>query len=78
MKLSFDCGETFRRLDDYLDRELSHEETIAVEAHLAGCERCAGEFVTERELLEGIKAKLSRLRVPDRLKSRIAALLSSP
>ena len=78
MKPSFDCDETFRRLDDYLDRELSEAETAAVEEHLRGCLRCSEEFSVERELLDGIKAKLSRLRVPDRLKSRIAALLSEP
>lgn len=69
------CTETFRRLDDYMDRELSAEETVAVEAHLRACAMCSGEFEVERELLDAIRARLTRLRVPQELKARISALL---
>ena len=72
-----DCEEAFRRLDDYVDRELSAEEIAAVEEHLAVCHQCSGEFTVERELLDGIRAKLGRLRVPPGLLARISARLSS-
>ncbi len=67
------CFETFRRLDDYLDRELSADELAAVEAHLADCRTCTDEFAVEREVLELLKAKLRRLKAPGGLMARIAA-----
>ena len=75
MSTRLNCDETFRRLDDYLDRQLSSGELEAVEEHLADCERCSGEFAVERQLLDGIRDKLSRLRLSDSVKRRIAALI---
>jgi anti-sigma factor (TIGR02949 family) len=69
------CTETFRRLDDYVDRELSADELEAVEAHLARCAECAGEFGAEREILAAIRAKLAHLAVPQDLRAKISALL---
>lgn len=70
-----DCAETFRRLDDYLDRELGPEEQAAVVAHLTRCAICAEEFAVERDLLAGIRDKLTRIRAPDGLVRRIMARL---
>ena len=69
------CSETFMRLDDYLDRELTAGEMKAVEGHLAQCAACAGEFGVEKELLDGIRARLGRLRMPEALKAKIFASL---
>ena len=69
------CAETFRRLDDYLDRELSPDETVQVATHLKTCEICAEEFAVEREVWEGIRGKLLRLRVPHGLREKISSLL---
>ncbi len=71
------CSETFRRLDDYLDRELSAAELKAVEDHLEVCAVCAAEFGIERTVLEEIRAKLRRLRAPEGLLARISARLRS-
>lgn len=67
----FDCTETFRRLDAYLDRELGPEEMALVEEHLAECANCAREFVVERNVLDGIKEKLRRIKAPETLLRRI-------
>lgn len=69
------CTETFSRLDDYLDRELSRDELQAVEAHLERCAVCAREFGLERQVLETIRKKLKRLAVPPGLMARITAVL---
>ena len=69
------CAETFRRLDDYLDRELSADDLVAVDEHLKDCEMCSGEFAVERVLLDGIRAKLARVQLSESVKSRIAALI---
>ena len=72
------CAETFRRLDDYVDRELSAEELAAVESHLDQCAICAGEFAVERDLLDAIRAKLARLRMPAGLMAKISTRLNGP
>jgi anti-sigma factor (TIGR02949 family) len=75
-KPKLDCAEACRRLDDYVDRELSEADLAAVEEHLSFCADCAGEFALERELLECIREKLKSLRVPPGLMARIAERLS--
>lgn len=77
-KTPLNCAETFRRLDDYVDRELAPEEFAAVAAHLEQCAICADEFAVERDLLDGIRAKLTRVRVPDGLMAKIVARLHVP
>lgn len=44
------CAEAVRRLWDYLDKELSPEDSAAVEEHLAFCQRCCGELEFAKEL----------------------------
>lgn len=67
----FDCKETFRRLDDYVDRELAPGELSKVEEHLAACAMCAEEFQVERGLLEGIRDKVRRIKAPAGLLKKI-------
>jgi len=69
------CAEAFKRLDDYLDRELSPEETVRVAKHLEVCARCAGEIGIERQVLEDIRMKLGRIKAPRGLMARISAQL---
>ena len=69
------CAEAFDRLDDYLDRELSPEETARVAEHLDVCARCAGEFDIEREVLDEIRMKLRRIKAPSGLMARRAQRL---
>jgi len=71
------CAETVQRLDDYLDRELSAEEVAAVEQHLEHCVGCAGAFAVEQGLLDAIRAKLTRLRMPAGLMAKISSRLSA-
>jgi anti-sigma factor (TIGR02949 family) len=65
------CEETFRRLDDYLDRQLSDEEIRLVEAHLRECAMCSREFVFEAEVIRSVRQKLQRVSVPPGLLDRI-------
>jgi anti-sigma factor (TIGR02949 family) len=70
------CEEAFRRLDDFLDRRLSLEETTLVEEHLRICEACTREFTFEASVLDGIKRNLRHLTAPPDLLGRILARLS--
>lgn len=67
----YTCLETVRRLDDYLDRELSLAEQHEVERHLETCDRCLGRFRFEAGVLDELKSKLRRVQTPDTLASRL-------
>jgi anti-sigma factor (TIGR02949 family) len=67
------CEETFRRLDDYLDRRLTLEETRLIDEHLHTCEACSREFVFEASVIEAVRQKLRRVAAPPDLIARISA-----
>lgn len=69
------CDEALRRLDDYVDRELSSQEIRDVAAHLDICGMCSEEFDTEQELLAAIRAKLAHIKMPPDLMARISSRL---
>jgi anti-sigma factor (TIGR02949 family) len=72
------CESAFRRLDDYLDRQLSPDEMRLVEEHLHICEACTREFTFEASVLDGVRRKLKSLEMPPDLLARIAARLKPP
>ena len=71
----YTCEEAFRRLDDYLDRELSPEEMTLVHEHLEICAGCAREFNFEASVLRGVRDTLRQIDLPDSLQARILAAL---
>ena len=71
------CEETFRRLDDFLDRELSPEEMKRVQEHLDTCDACTQEFAFEASVLSAVRAKLQRIAAPDDLLARITRRIAS-
>jgi anti-sigma factor (TIGR02949 family) len=72
------CEEAFRRLDDYLDRRLTPEETRLVEEHLQICAACTREFTFESSVLNGVRRKLRRVEAPQDLLRRVLAGLQRP
>ena len=75
--MSLDCHETYRRFQDYLDRELSLEETRLVRDHLDGCGVCAEEYLFEAAVLRRVRLCLEDTKVPEDLFARISALLDA-
>lgn len=73
----YTCLETVRRLDDYLDRELSATESVEVERHLEVCDRCLKRFQFEGAVLDDLRTKLRRVPVPETLEARLRKLLRS-
>ncbi len=70
-----DCEEMFRRLEDYVDRELSADEAQLVEKHLADCEACALEYSFETGFVREVKKKLRKIEAPADLRKRISKAL---
>jgi anti-sigma factor (TIGR02949 family) len=71
----YTCEEAFRRLDDYLDRELSAEETMLVHEHLEICAGCAREFNFEASVVRGVREKLRQIELSPSLQARILSAL---
>jgi anti-sigma factor (TIGR02949 family) len=69
------CEEAFRRLDDFLDRRLSPEETRLVEEHLQICAACTQEFNFEASVIKGVRRKLRHLEAPPDLLGRVLSQL---
>jgi anti-sigma factor (TIGR02949 family) len=69
------CEEAFRRLDDFLDRRLSPEETRLVEEHLQICAACTQEFNFESSVIKGVRRKLRHLEAPSDLLGRVLSQL---
>jgi anti-sigma factor (TIGR02949 family) len=67
----YSCEEVFRRMDDFLDRELAANEIEHVRAHLETCAACASEYRFEDSLLRDIKSKLRRVAMPKELRERL-------
>ena len=71
----FTCEEAFRRLDDYLDRELSAQEMTLVHEHLEICAGCAQEFNFEESVLKGVRTRLRQIDLPADLQARVLRAL---
>ena len=69
------CEEVFRRLDDYLDRELSADEMRLVREHLDVCAVCTAEYRFEQEVLDDVKEKLRRLTAPPGLLAKVQSAI---
>ena len=72
----FTCEEMFRRLDDFVDRELSPREMQHAREHLETCAACASEFGFTASMLDELKTKLRRIDVPEELMERIGMQLA--
>ncbi|HZD65890.1 MAG TPA: mycothiol system anti-sigma-R factor [Acidimicrobiales bacterium] len=71
---SGDCGEAIHRLYHFLDGELTPERRSEIRRHLDACEPCLEAFDFELELRQVIATRC-RDRVPEHLRSRIAAAI---
>jgi len=72
----YTCEEVLRRLNDYLDRELSEAEMTMVKEHLDTCAQCASEHAFEDSVLRELKDKLRRIDLPQSLVDKVAAILT--
>lgn len=70
------CEELFRRLDDYMDRELSPEEAKLVREHLETCAVCTAEYSFESSMLRSVREKLRHISAPPDLLARITARIT--
>lgn len=70
------CREALKRLDDYIDRELSTEELERVKNHLKICHACTRKFATETSFVRETRSKLDHLALPEALMRQVSQKLS--
>ena len=71
------CEAILLRLDDYIDRELSPGDLRMVEQHIEDCLRCADRYRFEISLIQEIRSRLRRIRLPGALVARIRLRLDA-
>ena len=69
------CEETFRQLDDFIDRELSEEDCRRVQKHLDICAICSTEFDFEANVWKEVRTKLQHTIVPPSLREKLSVIL---
>ena len=71
------CEAILRQLDDYIDRELSPGDMHMVERHIEDCLRCADRYRFEISLMQEIRSRLRRIRLPGHLVASIRLRLDA-
>jgi anti-sigma factor (TIGR02949 family) len=72
----YTCEEAFRRLDDYLDRELAPADMARIHEHLETCAACGREFAFEASVLDGVKRKLRQIEMPEDVFARLTTAIT--
>ena len=75
--MNLNCEETYQRMQDYLDRELSAIEMALVTEHLIGCGICAEEFEFEALVLRKLGRTLLDTDIPKDLEERVLTAIST-
>ncbi len=71
-----DCSRTVHELHTFLDREITDESRLRIQAHLDECPPCGHAFDFEAELRHVIADRL-RTEVPASLAERIRAAIEN-
>lgn len=71
----FNCEQVFKRLDDYLDHELTPQEMKLIEEHLEICAWCAGAYDFQAGVINELRQRLQHIPAPDRLREKVANAL---
>ena len=71
----YECEDAIRRLNDYLDHQLSEAERVIVIKHLEICRPCLRRFTFEQTLIVSLRQKVTAVCAPQSLREKLHALL---
>jgi anti-sigma factor (TIGR02949 family) len=71
----YSCEEAVKRLNEYLDHELTPEERVVVLKHLEICRPCLKRFSFEQTLVVSLRQKVTLLCMPASLRDKLHGLL---
>lgn len=75
VKFPPECEVVVRAIWDYLDDNVTAEQLVEIEDHLAECEHCVAHTDFERELVRHIGTLRRRHSDPERLRQRVLAAI---
>ena len=71
----YSCEEAVKRLNEYLDHEMTPEERGVVLKHLEICRPCLKRFSFEQALVISLRQKVAVLCMPEALRAKLRVLL---
>ena len=71
----YSCEEAVKRLNEYLDHEMTPEERVVVLKHLEICRPCLKRFSFEQTLVVSLRQKITVLCIPSALREKLHGLL---
>ena len=71
----YSCEEAVKRLNEYLDHEMTDAERVVVLKHLEICRPCLKRFTFEQTLVVSLRQKVLLLCVPITLREKLHGLL---
>ena len=71
----YSCEEAIRRLNEYLDHQMSGVDRAVVLKHLEICRPCLRRFTFEQTLVVSLRQKVTLLCVPETLRAKLHGLL---
>ena len=71
----YSCEEAVKRLNEYLDHEMTAEERVVVLKHLEICRPCLKRFSFEQTLVISLRQKALLLCAPSTLREKLHGLL---
>lgn len=71
----YSCEEAVKRLNEYLDHQMTDAERVVVMRHLEICRPCLRRFTFEQTLVVSLRQKVAILCVPDAVREKLSLLL---
>jgi len=71
----YSCEAAVKRLNEYLDHQLTPEEKVVVLRHLEICRPCFRRFTFEQTLVVSLRQKVSVMVIPATLRTKLYGLL---
>ena len=71
----YECEEAIKRLNDFLDHQLTEGERAVVVKHLEICRPCLRRFTFEQTLIISLRQKVTQVCAPQGLKDKLHSLL---
>lgn len=71
----YSCEEAVKRLNEYLDHQMTDMERLVVLKHLEICRPCLRRFTFEQTLVISLRRKVALLCVPTSVREKLHSLL---
>ena len=71
----YECEDAIRRLNDFLDHQLTEGERVVVQKHLEICRPCLRRFTFEQTLIVSLRQKITVVCAPQGLRAKLHSLL---